>query len=212
MARNNFIINSDYPLEKVAFLAEGDIYPSTTSTGTELYLKFLDNPTGNKLLLDGLFSKDNWQTVERSPDFINGLWSNESEIGYRAWIGDWEGWKFRIWGFLPEDDLTANGQATASLSATKMNLTTNLNYYKIAKTGKTTTTANADATVPHDLGYIPMFKAWTEQYGCAVQLSNSDSTTNDAPLTEMTSTGLILRPRQGQATTFYWRIYTHEGI
>lgn len=212
MARNNFIINSDYPLEKVAFLAEGDVSLTTTDVGAELYLKLTDNPTGSRLLLDGQFSKDNWQTVERIPRWADGLWSNEKEIGVRLWFGNWEGYKYRIWGFLNEDDQNANGQATANLSATKLNLTTNLNYYKIAKTGITTTTANSNTTVKHGLDYTPMFKAWTDKYGCLCQITEADTSTDSAPVVEANNSSLIFRPRDGEATTYYWRVYTHESI
>lgn len=207
----NFIIDSDYPIEKVAGVFEG---AGTTNAGETIFT--LSNPLNVALLIDGVFSEDNWASSypisagdkNRNVGMLEVLACTESQIQWRFFSNAGINVKYRLWGFLPED-YPADVPKTDSVSSYPFTIDTSKNYMKVFKSGRATVTSGNSVTIPHDLGYIPFVKVWGGANNAWALVNQGIQVNIDYPVT-VTATDLILNDIQ-ETQSYYYRIYVNEA-
>lgn len=212
---NNYIINSDYPMEKVAWVFEtsGTTSSSGSSTIAAQTTLTRTNPTGTPLLLDGIYSFDNWASAypiscgdrDRYWEFVQLRSTSEeiliSFVGYSTSLP----FKVRLWGFIPEDYPDGNAPKTDTASNYPFTIDTSKNYMNIYKTGRVTASSPSPATVSHNLGYMPFVRIWrgsnTNWELFPIQSSQYAEINNDE---------LVIKGNSNYSATYYYRIYTNE--
>lgn len=211
MAVNNFIINSKYPIEKVAGVFEGE---GTTTEGTTTFT--LHNPLGVALLIDGVFTEDDWRTtfpisagdINRDVGLMVLLACFEDRIEWRFFSNAGKHVKYRIWGFLPED-YPAKVPVTDSVSAYQYTIDTTKNYMKVYESGRATVTQGNPFIVEHDLGYVPFVKVWGGDNTQWALVNQGMEWNINYPVT-VTTTQMILNDID-ITQDYYYRIYVNEA-
>ena len=204
---NDFLLNTDYELDKIVLFEEGSFKSS----------KEFEHKLGFTPLVFGVWSTDK---DFYSVNTINGELDSSSEPGYTPTTSvkavasattvkltctnpNNQTLYYRVYAFEPHD-INRPAQATAR-KARKFVFNTDYNYCKLMRAGVFT---RANETFDHKLGYIPQVLAWQQD----------PSTKNIRPLTmgqtntsglRVTSTQLIC------GSTFsgniYWRLYFDEA-
>ena len=203
----DFLLNTDYELDKVILFQEGQFSGSTQ----------FQHKLGFTPLIFGVWSTDK-DFYSVNP--INGELDTSSEPGYTPTAsvrgvatsttvqltsgGTNQVLYYRVYGFQPSDSNKAI-QPTAR-KAQKFVFNTDYNYCKLMKTGVFT---HSGEEFSHNLGYIPQVIAWQQD----------NSTKNIRPLTiytepngyGLTVTGTRLICGQNIPGNIYWRIYYDEA-
>lgn len=156
---NNFYLDSDYPMDKIVYFFEGtlrykDEFPIQYDT--------IPHDLGTVPLITGVYSNDNWQTVESIPasSEILEVFSNESEIRIYAFNGTTDEYKIRLYGFLRSGvDIATNG---TSEFGERFILNSDYNYLKLAMVDSVLADSNGHATINHQMGYAPLMMAWSK--------------------------------------------------
>lgn len=210
-----YIINSNYPMEKVAgiFEASGTTSSSGSSTVSAQTILRIQNTVGTALLLDGIYTFDNWQTAfpitagdaDRYWNFVQ-LYSTEEEnvvsfTGYSTSVP----FKVRLWGFLPEDYPEGNANPTDSASEFPYTIDTSKNYMNIYKSGRVSASQSSPAVISHNLGYIPLTKIWRGSNARWEIFPIESSRDAEINASELTIHGTSI------SATYYYRIYTNEA-
>lgn len=154
MARGeNFILNSDYPVDKIIYFYENEITPTT------LDAIMIPHHLGTTPLVMGVYSLDNWETTQELaplyPYFI-GADDTNVIIMLNAYIGTPV--KVRIFGFAKSNDFTSFPKTNQSAGALLFN--TDYDYLELLTSGSAITDENGGAVVAHNLGYRPMVMTW----------------------------------------------------
>lgn len=205
---NDFLLNTDYELDKVVLFHEGQF---TSSTSFSHKLPFTP-------LIFGVWSTDK-DFYSVNP--INGELDSSSEPGYTPTLSvrgvatttsvqltsagnNNQVLYYRVYAFEPSDSKKPV-QPTAS-RARKFVFNTDYNYCKLMRAGVFT---HAGESFEHKLGYVPQVIAWQQDNG----------TKNIRPLTiasETTNYGLRVTSTRltcGSAIpgNVYWRVYYDEA-
>lgn len=190
---DNFITHSSMPVQKVVWAYEGTFEPSNPYwtediisglTYTHLCVPFPESLDPMSLLLDGVWTIDDWQTSYPMNTLgrIGGMhdhgggWSLKSEYGSASfWAvdgtfsvvslagsSDYGGTiKFRVWAYLKESDWqSGTTEKTSSTLAQIFQKNTNLAQLNlVAEVGKVL--ADGETwTYYHNLGFTPLVKFW----------------------------------------------------
>lgn len=181
MALENFLLNTNAPIDKIVWMHEGE----WTATNDEL-MKSFDIPTGIDSIVFpmGEWTMDNWATsYPLGIDVGIGEWDEqmgsftEKRVGTGFLLGGIIGGvhevyltaysaktgvqiKFRAYGVIKESDWDAETSATAVIS-NPLSLDTRDNYPKLFAEGEADAT-NANVEVFHNLGFRPMIRVWTQ--------------------------------------------------
>ena len=222
---NNFLVNSDYPQDKVIFLASGStsigaffstvlITPiphglgstplpliawSTTSDFSKVYemgsSMTTDNALTNRLGMELDFNADATN--------INLRFTNFKSVGYTLY--------YRIF-CLERSDSTVDMPSTAD-QADNFILNTDLNYTKLFQAG--IINLSVTNSYIHDLGYIPQVQMWGEYASGVIEplvisnISNPTSlggTSSDGA--QVTTTNISHPKTTTSYTKVHYRIYT----
>lgn len=172
----HFIFNSDYPVDKVVWLYEGQL----TASGSAITSTYIDMEEifGSRLTIfvKGACTLDNWATSimigarysrpgEMASMAMN--WTNYNmqtsqsgaflrlESDFRSHGGSTV--KYRLWGVVRDDVQQAvDYSKNTAKSKTKLKFNTEFNYPRLYKDG----VAKSGETVRHDLGKIPYVDYW----------------------------------------------------
>lgn len=170
-----FIFNSDYPIDKIVWLYEGEL--PVWDDQTQAYI--VDIPMQNyiksriPIYVKGAFTLDDWQTVF----MVGATWSDEkgADVGL-SWtnypdpslleltfsgniVRFYPGRtiKYRLWGVCREDiSLAVDYAKNASTTKSKLTFNTDRNYPRLYKDG----IAKSGETIEHNLGKIPYMDYW----------------------------------------------------
>jgi len=169
---NNFLVNSDYPQDKVIFLASGSTslgsYFSAASVNVPHGLTFTPLPrmvwstSSDFSVCYEAGSGPAPQNVLRYNLGITGdIYSDATNISinFTNFISTAYTIYYRIFCFAPSN-VTVDIDSTSS-SGDNFILNTDQNYLKLLSSGKVALTSNT-VTVDHNLGYIPQVDAWIE--------------------------------------------------
>ena len=186
---NNFLFNTDYPLDKVIYLFSGS-YTQIGETSTTVVvahgLTFRPLVTGNwSKTVDFTSTKEMFlpEFSDITSTYVQ-VFSNDTNItirGIKPTAGN-ETIYYRIYGFMPSN-VNTDVAFTASL-ADSFQLSTDYNYTKLNETFSGFYPAAATTTITHNLGYRPQVMAWTKDiniYGTGI--INQDHTSYILPTT-----------------------------
>ena len=208
----DFYLNTDYEMDKIVYFTEGEINKT----------KDIPHNLGFKPLVFGVcaFNSDfsdprslPFEEITQSNALVCTLYSfdNKVQIGFGNYEDTPAKAYYRIYGFEPSDSHAKVG-ATSNHANTFI-LNTDYNYCKLYEKG----IVNGDATITHNLGYVPQVLAWQEN-----QATPDDPTTVVSPVeTSVPSDPITDQPRQIRVTnntvTFqnfgkvHYRIYYDEA-
>ena len=214
MAKSNpkdFLLNTDYEMDKIIYFKEGVVNNGDTQNITH------NLPFTPLVFGVGAFSSDfsdprslPFEELTQSNTLAATLDANSSrvQIGYMDYSASKPKLYYRIYAFEPSDP-TAKVGAT-SKNANQFILNTDYNYCKLFKKG---ISGGSDATIPHNLGYIPQILAWGEQGGATrpIEISQPEDPLFGQPVyVAITSSNLIIK-NPGAFTKVHYRIYYDEA-
>ena len=170
----NFLLNSDYPVDKIAYLYEGS-YTVTTSAGDKQTIAH--GLPFTPLVHGGWSTTSNFSTTytfgtgsipTSDPtvaiyDIIVSVAADDTNIYILPFnvSGGSQLIYYRVHGFEPSDstenvDLTINAEDNLQLS-------TDYNYTKLLENGTFATSPPDTTTVTHSLGYVPQVSTWVKE-------------------------------------------------
>ena len=212
---NDFLLNTDYEMDKIIFFESGEFTSSVTITHG---LDFIPLPFG-VWSTDENFSSTNplgWRDSSTEPGYTPTLsvecYANGTSIKLEA-AGNTNNTKlyYRVYGFEPTD--SRKNAPRTSAKAKQMILNTDYNYCKLLKFG---TFASDNEEFSHNLGYIPQIMAWLKYDPALVgedriDLLDSSSDATNIGL-KVTNNKLINRTMaSGLIEKIYWRVYYDEA-
>ena len=208
----DFLLNTDYEMDKIIFFSEGEINKDQT--------KDIPHSLGFTPLVFGVCAFNSDFSDPRSLPFeeltqTNTLsctlysYNNKVQIGYGNYETTPTKMYYRIYGFEPSDSHAKVGNT--SKNAKNFILNTDYNYCKLCKKGVLNGSGNF--TVPHDLGYIPQIMAWGETGGATIVIENSqpEDPIFNSPVYVATTTSNLIVKNPGAYTKIHYRIYYDEG-
>lgn len=151
----NFILDSDYPMDKIVFIGEYTVQP------TEIPDYFTANHNlGTLPLIIGIASNDNWQTTIPLPALDIGIdvYSDNTKIMVVN-MSD-STYSVKVFGLTVESD-NSDFSATSDLAQSYI-LNTEYDYMKLLMSGEFQFDSAKTKTVQHNLGYVPTVLAWEE--------------------------------------------------
>lgn len=178
---SNFLLNTNYPLDKIVFMKEDEWTPSNFDSETGVATGEFQYPTsfGAWNAVIGEWTDDDWVTSYPlgASKYVGGWYRRDSQsLIYEKYsrvtaFGSASGVyvrtnssytdkiKFRFYTFIPEQYLDANVNPTASQS-NKFVLDTRENYPKLYEDKVIHLQANTPVTYHHNLGFRPFVRAW----------------------------------------------------
>lgn len=221
MSISNFLITSDYPLDKIIYITSGSTsVPNSTLDATPGITITHSLPFTPLPIMQWSNTSDFAITNElRDADYLANYFStgagqsynctaNSSTIGITRYnlSGSTKTLYYRIFCFMPSDaDADSEVPATAS-SGSNFILSTNYNYLKLVKDG--ILTDGGVESYAHNLGYVPRVQAWEETSGTVSRLIAAQDISGDVGTTglHITDTELIwLNP--STYDKIHYRIY-----
>lgn len=180
----NFLLNTDYPLDKVVYLLSGS-YTQAGGGGTGTQVQIAHNLPFRPLVTGSWSTSSDFSvTHEMFMPIYNDIgntyvqvYSNDTNItisGFKNSSGN-QTIYYRIYGLAPNDS-TGDAPSTAS-NADNFVLNTDYNYCKLYYND--TIPASAATTITHNFGYRPQIMAWAKDmtaYGTGV-INTDDPTT-----------------------------------
>ena len=162
----DFLLNTDYEMDKVILFYEGSLAPSSSGSG---YEEVIQHDLGFTPLVFGVCAFNSDFSDSRSLPYIEFTQENAISVSVEAYsstikisYGNYESTPdkvyYRIYGFEPSGS-KADIPPTAN-KATEFILNTDYNYCKLLSAG--TVDGDSDTIVPHNLGYLPFVLAWQE--------------------------------------------------
>lgn len=168
----HFIFNSDYPVDKIVWLKEGQYTSSSSDTTLQnIYISMGDVFNSNlTIFVKGAVTVDNWATsimigalYSRPGESASVTMAWESTDGGRIHLtSDMRSYKnktirYRLWGVVRDDVQQAvDYPKNATVGKTKLVFNSELNYPRLYKDG----VAKSGQTVYHNLGKIPYVDYW----------------------------------------------------
>lgn len=193
---DDFIIHSQYPVEKIVWTAEGNLdstnpnWHEVEGWGGRVFEPLPESLNWQNLLVDGLFSFDDWQTAfvldsDSKPVYI----SQNDEVGF-VWVSantwakgfDFFGYilptncaifsgdnsntagrtlKYKIWAYLVESDWESSTTTkTAETLAYKLQKDTRLAQLNMLSENNVKVPNNSTKVLYHNLGFRPFCKIW----------------------------------------------------
>ena len=216
---NNFLLTTDYPLDKVVYLKSGFFSMGATTTGTESVTHGLPftplvagywsltpdfsinyefgNGTFPSGSLGDLFQRQ-ISSISATSTIVKMDWSNISTATTVY---------YRIYAFEPNTSTAA--LLPISSQGDVFALSTDFNYLKLLEASSAVPGTAATYTVSHNLGYIPQVLAWYEY--ALVPGFVWPVTTESTVALEVNTTSIIFQnPFGDDVANVWWRIYLDE--
>ena len=164
MEPSNFIISSDYPIDKIVWLYQGEV--TTNSYGSwELTIphKLTARP-----YVKGVWTTNDWATTwtTGSQQLSGQSYTNSSQVasdGTNVYFSGYQETakkkvKYKLWGVWNEADTYSNeANPTYGMSSNRLIINTDLKYPKLIAEGY----LEKNKTYTHSLGYIPYVEIWS---------------------------------------------------
>lgn len=166
MARfQDFLLNSDYPIDKIVFLREVQIPVSANTNFSET----IAHKLGSTPFCNAVFSTDGWNTTYQSgaqemddsgQSFIKKfvVASDESNVYIKGVTNISGTVAVRVWGVFQEDN-TYNVDAPPTSANTSFIINSDYNYPSLVKDGVVDATSSP-VSIEYKLGYIPFTDLW----------------------------------------------------
>lgn len=219
----NFLINSDYPLDKVIFLGEATYtnYGSFFSFNHGLpftpliKLTWSLDPSFNTVYGVGGGPTATIPLVAFDPS-CGAVWATSTQVfaQFTAYTGT-AAIYIRMYAFEPYGQ--SNTLPASASGADNFTINSEYNYSKLLDFGVTnnSSTPNSVEIIPHNLGYYPQVEAWYELPGKIQSfgfVNPGDAAGYYSTSVEITTTSLVFRrdPYLTNNQRFHYRIYADE--
>jgi hypothetical protein len=208
---NNFLFNSDHPIDKLVWLYEGE---QTLSGG---YKEFtIAHNVGAQLFVQGIWSDNDWATTYpfctqrvsgQTFAFRSTLYSGTSNVVGTILLdgGGSKKIKVRLWGVVHEGEtLGLELNPTSVLSTNKFVLNTDNNYPQLLMDGY----ANPGTTIDHLLNEYPYVDVWYKaSWSSGYSYVNDTCSGLGSDNLVYTTTNSLVLGSGAQITKYYYRIY-----
>lgn len=206
----DFLLNTDYELDKIILYKTGSLNNGDYDVSVPHGLPFTP-------LIFGVcaFSEDFsdpktipyfYQTTNDFTQFNALAFSSDIKLSFSSTDASLTKIYYRIYAFEPTE--SAAKVASTSKFAEQFILNTDYNYCKLFKRGVTT---GGDATIAHNLGYIPQVLAWEERSGLIYPINESapeDPQMNMPEYISVSDTSVTIK---SSADKVHYRIYYDEA-
>lgn len=213
---SNFLVNSDYPLDKIVYMDSGSIVvgaSSNVNVSIPHNLSFAPLPVFSWSLnsdfstsrISGIFPYADTTYTEKTfiytdPTNLNILAINNSTSSKTFY--------WRAYGFMPSN-INVDTPATASL-ADRFTLNTTYNYSKLYMSGVTAQTTTS-ITINHGLGYKPrQILLWTEGTGSEMGVLDYNDTDPTATSKVLIDNNDLVYYDSGGTKKLHYRIYLDD--
>lgn len=217
--RDKFILNSDYPIDKIVWLKEGEKKMNASGSTGDNPIEITHN-MGVQVYVTGVWTIDDWQTTYTfNADRVDGqgylyqsvLGSTDAKVYVFAAhaSGANKQFKYRIWGFMHEDATKGiEAKATAGYGMNRLVFSTDYEYPMLYKEG----TASPNTVITHSLGVIPYVDIWGKSsYGdhrySLVTDDQFGQTYGTGELIKITDSTITISSDTSQYNGYYYRIY-----
>lgn len=215
----DFLLNTDYEMDKIVLFYEGELSPSSAGSG---YEQTISHGLGFTPLVFGVCAFNSDFSDARSLPYMELTQDNAITVSVEATqstikvsYGNYESTPakayYRIYAFEP-DGSAADVPPTAD-NASEFVLNTDYNYCKLFKTG--VVDGNSDTTISHGLGYLPFTLAWQESSNGLVEpieLNNWSDPITNLPYGVRVGSQDVLFKYSGQGLSkIHYRIYYDEA-
>lgn len=210
MALTNFLLHTDYPIDKIVGSQTGSIAQAATSSGTTIIAHSLSfaplaiakwslssdfstsyDEIGVSILNNVTFTA---QTDSTSLYIITGNNDGSAVTIY-----------YRVLYLLPSNSTATVGATSSSFDDFFLN--TDYNYTKIVAEGAI---SGGTQVITHSLGYYPQAEVWYKRTsdGRIIHLVENEAVTlSRQPTAQMTTTSLTMAENSTPVTNYYYRIY-----
>lgn len=177
---NNFLLNTEYPIDKIVYMNEGSWTPTSFDPETGMATGFQEYETGINAtnFVCGEWSEDDFATSFPIGTLVNGGYYQQTPEslaygvakGVEAYCGFGglrigcqnyasKTLRYRFYVLISEADWEAECEKTAGLS-NRLVLDTRENYPKLFEDRIIRLTEGQTFTVNHNLGFRPFVRAW----------------------------------------------------
>lgn len=160
---DDFVLNTEYPADKIVWLEEGTISANAGNNTIQL-----PNPLGVNLFVRGVWSRDGFNNAfefgtnkymdgSLVQDFTSYVTSSTSEVNAHIYLNSGVTVQYRLWGVVNEaetQNLDINGTATDTTNRFIVN--TEYNLPRLYAEGY----ASPNTDFVHNLGFIPYVDVW----------------------------------------------------
>lgn len=212
---SQFIINSDYPMDKLVWLKEGQ---AKMNQWGEVTIE-LEHAIPAQIFVRGVWTIDNWETTytfgtQRQESQYYTILSTLSADDNKVYLyASKEGagnkdFKYRLWGVMYEQETrNVDVSPTASLSRNKFVINTDYKYPSLAIEG----ISDAGKTVYHHLGAYPFVDIWGKgdnTRGYEILTGDSfGSIYGSGEWAKLTTDAIIFSANTMPYKKYYFRIY-----
>ena len=213
MALSNLLLDSAYPIDKIAWLHEGTM---ALSQGVNSIT--IPHGIGAQIYPQGIWSVDGWATTQMfgasaygtggTLEFASAVSADSTNTYADIRYNGSATAQIRLWGVCADSQIpTLDATTTASASRNNLVINTDNNYPKLYLEGF----ATPGTTVNHGLGTIPQVDVWCfDSYENSWHPLNDDSFGLSFGLGEIvkaTATTLEFTTNTGNYPNYYYRIY-----
>lgn len=206
----NFLLSTDYPIDKIIGSQTGSITQAATSSGTTTIAHGL--PFAPLAIAKWSISS-NFSTSydEIGVSILNNVTFTAQTDGTNLYIisgnngGSAVTIYYRVLYFLPADSTATVGATSSSFDDFFLN--TDYNYTKIVAEG---TVNGGTQVITHSLGYYPQAEVWYKRTsdGRIIHLVENEAITLPGlPTAQMTTTSLTIAENSTPVTNYYYKIY-----
>jgi len=210
----NFLLNTDYPLDKVSGYYEGSTTVGSGATSSPMvahglgyrplyFVKWSTSPTFEVSYDElGVSAINNLQLNAQTSGTDLYLFMSNNSVSSVTFY-------YRVIYFMPPDvDLDAPSTASG---LENLQFSTDYNYTKILLED---VTSGSTGTINHDLGYYPQVEVWyirSADSRC-VHVVASEAFTSFAslPRCEVTTSSIVLTDPGGIVSFWYYKVYSDE--
>lgn len=203
----HFIFNSDYPMDKIVWLKQGELKLSDTGYGEAT----LEHGVGAQLYVKGLWSTDDWATAnmfgakkfaDQYLSINSNVWANDKNVTFNVASDPNTTLKYKLWGVVNEADTkNLDTSRTVGYSANRLFLSTDLNYPKLVAEGH----LGKGEIYQHGQGKIPFVDIWDDNPYIDGYMPIEDSNPEDA-IAWVTDSEIKVTS-QDLTNGIYYRIY-----
>lgn len=211
MSLENLSMTSDYPMDKIVFFWEGEV---TFTSSITTPAAFIPHNLPFAPLVFGVFTEDNWATTYTEPCYEPWvvLLSHNNNIEVRAYKAGGGGKvKIRMFGFEPSGDSILPPTST---QASAFVLNSDYGYLKLYAAGSVITDDGGNASISHNLGFVPIVMGWISYPDGIQRWEQSRGIAGGSKQGIEISDTKMMFHNDGTVdpgSVFYYRIYANEA-
>lgn len=159
---DHFILNSDYPTDKIVFLRQGEFRLNELGDATST----IEHELGAQVYMKGIWSTDGWNTTytfgmrkygDQYVDTQSEIWATDKTISMHVVSKQNATVQYKIWGVLDEDNtMNIDTEPTLGYSSNALMFDSDLNYPRLVAEGH----LKKGESYKHGQNKIPFVDIW----------------------------------------------------